>query len=132
MRRSLTETWTSVYAGSPSVRDPGTEDVSEEQPGDRRHRERLHEPVHEQRHEQTARPASDVADRSEVDLHHHRRDHQPDEDRNRHVDLTACAELEASQCLHHSGRGQAKRHADDHAEADPEAQVPLKDIQPPG
>ncbi len=71
-------------------RDPRAEDMTRKKThAISGHRERLHEPVHEQRDEQAARPAADVADRAEVDLHHHRRDHQPDEDRDRDVDLAA-------------------------------------------
>jgi hypothetical protein len=34
----------------------------------------------------------------EIDFHHHRRDHYPDKNCNRHIDLTALAEFQPAQC----------------------------------
>ena len=70
----------------------------------KRHRERLDQPVDEEGHEEAARPAADAPDRPEVDLEHHRVDHQPDEDGDRDVDVRAFAELEA-RGARRSGRG---------------------------
>jgi hypothetical protein len=107
--------------------DPRAEDDLEEEPGEGRHREGLHQPVHEEGYEQAPGFSADLANGAEVDLHHHRRDHQPDEDGDRDVDLAALTELEATERVHHSRRGATEQHPHHHAQAHPEAQVALED-----
>ena len=117
-----------MYWSASGAGDPAAKTIPEEQPGERRHRERLDEPVDEQRHEQAARPAADVADGAEVDLHHHRRDHQPDQHRDRDIDLAARAELEPAQGVHeHRRRRCPSSRPGHHAQRDPQRQVALED-----
>ena len=73
------------------------EQVLEEDPAQERHRERLDEPVHEERDEKAAGLPADSEEAREVDLQHHRIDHQPDEHGDRDVDLAPGAELEPSE-----------------------------------
>ncbi len=76
--------------------DERQEEVLEEHPAEEGHRERLDDPVDEERDEQSARPPADSEQAAEVDLQHHRVDHQPDQDRDRDVDLAPLAELETA------------------------------------
>ena len=69
--------------------DQRQEEVLEEEPAEEGHRERLHQPVHDEGDDEARGPPADAADRREVDLEHHRVDHQPDEDGDRDVDLAA-------------------------------------------
>ena len=84
------------------------EELGEEQPAEQRHRERLHQPVHEERDEEARWAAADAPDRREVDLQHHRVDHQPDQHGDRDVDLAAPAQLHGAQPLH-EGREELAR-----------------------
>ena len=56
------------------------EDHEEEEPRNGKHSKRLDEPVDDTRHQQTFRVLGYVLHALEVDLHHHRVDHHPDED----------------------------------------------------
>ena len=60
---------------------------AEKQVADRRHRKRLHQPVHEQRDEYSARSFTNGDDAAEIDLQHHRIHHEPDQHCDRNVDL---------------------------------------------
>ena len=82
----------------------GAEHEPEKEPRQERHRERLDQPVHAERDQQTRRLAPDIRDRREVHLHHHRRDHQPDQDRDRNVDLAPVRELQPAQALDRAGQ----------------------------
>ena len=110
MMMSFTETWTSVYVASPRVSWLQTKTIAVHGAAPRRimpamysrasagstqstnktskksrpeggHRERLHEPVDDDRERQSLRSVSDMAKRREVDVHHHRVDHHPDQHR---------------------------------------------------
>ncbi len=105
-------------------------DQSKKDPRDQRHGKWLHQPVDEQGHQKAPRPLPDVADRGKVDLHHHRYDHQPDQDGNGDVDLAAAAEFHPPQAVDGSRHELAEDDADNHAGADPQAQVSFEDIQP--
>jgi hypothetical protein len=69
-------------AGDVGVDLPGrqqvAEQVADEQPPERRHRERLDRPVDEQGHADAAPVPAHLPERAEVDLEQHRHDHQPD------------------------------------------------------
>jgi hypothetical protein len=110
--------------------DQRKEKVLKEQPAKQRHRERLHEPVDRNRDQQSLRPPPRAHDRSEIDLEHHGVDHQPDQQRHRHVDVTAGPEFEMLQCAYGVGQKLAEDQARSHAEPDPERQVALEPIQP--
>ena len=68
-------------------RQPRREQVADEQPAQRGHRERLYRPVDEQCHADAAPVLADLADGGEIDLDQHRDDHQPDQDGDRQVDV---------------------------------------------
>ena len=71
----------------PRVDDSG-EEVLEEESSEKGHAERLPEPVDEQNDQDPLRSAADTLQCREVDPQHHRIDHQPDQDRDREVDVT--------------------------------------------
>lgn len=103
--------------------DPPGEHVLEEQHAERRHRERLDEPVDDQRQGETAWPAADVADGRPVDLDHHRVDHDPDARRHDEVDegdLKRCDRRERVR------PEQPERDARQNAERHPEGQIALE------
>src|ERR1039457_6618812 len=52
---------------------------------------------------QPRRLPAHVADGGEIHLHHHGRNHEPDQDRNGRVDLAALAEFQAAKGLHNGG-----------------------------
>jgi hypothetical protein len=101
----------------------------EEQPGKQRHAERLDEPVHEARDEEPCGAPADANDRCEIDLQHHRVNHQPDEDGDRDVDLASAAKLDPPQIVGQAGKQLSQADANDHAQTDPQGQIVLKDIQ---
>ena len=101
-------------------RDPGLEEVLEEDPAEERHREGLDQPVHEERDQDAARAAAHAQDAGQVDAQHHRVDHQPEQHRNRRVDLAALAELDAAERVRDSREELAQPDARDHAERHPE------------
>ena len=107
-------------------RDEDGKDEAEESPCQQRHREGFHHPIDEQRHEQPGRTPPDVFHRGEIDLHHHRRDHEPDENGNRGVDLTAVDELDTAQASDGTGQELSQTDARGHAERHPYRQITLK------
>ena len=74
--------------------DEGKEQMFEEEGGDQRHGERLDEPVDEERDEYPLRPFAHPENTGEIDLEHHRVDHQPDQYGDRHIDLAPLPEFE--------------------------------------
>src|ERR1035441_9402969 len=103
--------------------DEVREDQPEEEPGEQSHGEWFDHPIHEERDEQSGGLAAHVADGAEIHLHHHGSDHQPDEDGDGQVDLSAACELQAAQALDGGGQRLAKHYADGHAKAHPEGQI---------
>src|ERR1700722_8467500 len=61
--------------------------MRDEDPGEQRHRERLHEPVDTDRRRDAAPMLADLAQRGGVDLEQHRDNHQPDQYGDRQIDL---------------------------------------------
>jgi hypothetical protein len=100
-------------------RQIGRKQVSEEEPGERRHRERLDRPVDEKGDTDAAPVLAHLAERAEVDLEQHRDDHQPDQDRDRQVDA---GDLHAADRLKHAGEELAERDACRDAKRDPQGQ----------
>jgi hypothetical protein len=109
------------------VADPPHEEHPKEHIADGGHRERLHQPVHEQRDQDARRTAPHVRDAPEVDLEHHRVDHEPDQHRDRQVDLAPPGELETAQGVGEAREGPAEDHTDHHAQRYPDRQVALED-----
>lgn len=101
----------------------------EEQPSEKRHRERLDDPVDEEGDEQASRPLPDTQETAEVDLQHHRVDHQPDEQCDGDVDPAPLAELEVSNRPDRPWDELAEGDADNHAERDPHRQVAFEDVE---
>ena len=64
-----------------------------------------------------------LPERGEVDLQQHRHDHQPDQHRDRQIDLRHRRRAER---MEHARHSLAERDADDDAERDPERQVALE------
>jgi hypothetical protein len=75
-----------VLARQPCI-DEGREENLQEEPGEEEHRERLDQPVRHQRDGDPPRLLPDIEQASEVDLHHHREDHGPDQDRHGQIHL---------------------------------------------
>ena len=73
-------------------------------------------------------PLADALDRREVDLEHHRVDHQPDEDGDRDVDVAPAAELHVADRPDEARPELADHDAEDHAGRHPQAQVALEDV----
>jgi hypothetical protein len=67
--------------------DERGENNFEEEDGEPGHGERLDQPVDRQRYEQTLRLPRYARDRAEIDAHHHRVDHRPDQDSDDEIDL---------------------------------------------
>ena len=65
----------------------GPEEMADEQPAKRRHREGFDRPIDKQGHADAAPVFFDLMKRGKIDLDEHRDDHQPDENRNRQVHL---------------------------------------------
>ena len=61
--------------------------MRDEDPGQQRHRERLDQPVDADGGGNAAPVLTDLAQRGEIDLEQHRHDHQPDQHRDRQIDL---------------------------------------------
>jgi hypothetical protein len=61
--------------------------MAEEQHAEQCHRERLDQPIDDERQREALRAAADVADREPVDLDHHRIDHHPDERGDDEIDV---------------------------------------------
>ena len=118
-----------VFAGRPRI-DPGREQVLKEQYAQRRHGERLDEPVDHQREQQPARLLAHVLDGAPVDLDHHRVDHHPDEHGHHQVDMR---HLQPGDGLEGTGRQQPQAHARQDAQAHPNGQISLEQphVTPP-
>ena len=76
-------------------------------------------------HEESFGRPADGLDALEVDLHHHRVDHEPDQDGDRDRDAV---NLECREKGGHRRQEVADGDADDHAEQDPDGQVALEEI----
>jgi hypothetical protein len=63
------------------------EDYFEEEPGEGVHRERLYQPVHDERDDESLGLLARVLDAGEIHLEHHGIDHEPDEYRYGNGDL---------------------------------------------
>ena len=100
----------------------------EKEPGEQCHAEWLDEPVDETRNDEPFRSLADAENRREIDLQHHRVDHQPDEHGDRNIDLAAAPELEATQIVDQTWCELSQANANDHAQCDPQRQVSLKHI----
>jgi hypothetical protein len=127
---SLSATRLSVKFGSPSVRfdqpgdiavdlgrrQPRAEQPADEQPAEQRHAERFDQPVDADGHGNAAPLLRHPVQRPEIDLDQHRHDHQPDQHRDRDVDLR---EVHAAERLERRGQQLAEHDAGDDAERDP-------------
>jgi hypothetical protein len=105
------------------------EHVQEEQGRQRGHRERLDQPVDDQRDHEALRAPADVADGAEVDLDHHRVDHHPDQGRDDEVDV---GQLERADRREQARREVAEGDAGEDAQRDPHAEVALEDAEGAG
>ena len=101
------------------------EDNEEESVGECVHRERLDEPVGNPGHKEPFGRLADGLDALEVDLHHHRVDHEPDQDGNRDGDAV---DLQCREKGRYGGQEMADGDANDHAEQHPDGQVALKEV----
>jgi hypothetical protein len=88
-------------------------------PSEKCHRERLDDPVDEKRDHQSLGSLADVQDRGEVDLEHHRVDHQPDQYCDRNVDMTPLAEFHGPYDVDGIGEQFARKNPRTHAECHP-------------
>ena len=104
--------------------------MPEEKPRDECHREGFDQPVDEQRHDDPGWPCADVPNGCDIDLHHHRDDHEPDEDGNGHVHLTTLDQLKVTEYLHGAGDPLSQRDAHEHAQPDPDREIALEQVQP--
>ena len=111
---------------SPSVGPTPGEEVLEKEPAEEGHAERLYQPVDEEYVEDASGLVAHATKRGEIDAEHHRVDHQPDEDRDRQVDV---ADLEPAQPSHQAWTEPADCDPGDDAEGDPEGQIALEDAQ---
>jgi hypothetical protein len=113
---SLSATWLSVKFGSPSVRfdqtknhcgawrrgqqdqpgdiavdlsrrQPRAEQPTDKEPAEQRHAEGLDQPVDADRHGNAAPLLGHLVQGTKIDLQQHRHDHQPDQHRDRDIDL---------------------------------------------
>jgi len=105
---------------------------TEEEPCEKGHRERFHNPVHKQCHQQTPWPLADIAHDGKIDLHHHRDNHEPDEHGDGKIDVAALPELHATQELHGGRSRLAEDNSGHHAQSHPDSQVAFKQVQPFG
>ena len=145
--RSLSATWLSVKCGSPRKVAPdehhrragrgceqdkagdvavdliggkiGPEQPADEEPAQQRHRERLDRPIDEERHADAA-PMLLTCQGGKVDLEQHGNDHQPDQHRNRQIDL---GDFRRADDLKYRGEEMAERNAGGDAQRDPEGEV---------
>jgi hypothetical protein len=69
---------------------------------------------------------SHVADGGEIHLHHHGRDHEPDQDRNGRVDLAALAEFQAAKGADQGGHELPEGNPRHHRSRHPQGQVSLE------
>jgi len=97
--------------------------VADEQPAQQRHRERLDQPVDEQRHADAPQVLTHPRQRAEVHLQQHGDDHHPDEQAHRQVDPRHL------QRAHGAGRARqplAERNARHDAQQHPHGEVALE------
>ncbi len=104
-------------------RDQRREDVLEERHRQRRHSERLDQPVDGERDQQACGLPRDLAQRARVDADHHRVDHRPDQHRDDEVDVR---DLGRGDGLDQRWRDGADDDAGDHRQRDPGGEVPLE------
>jgi hypothetical protein len=74
----------------------------------------------------TNRVTANAEHAREIDLQHHRVDHQPQQDGDRHIDVAAVAELDPSQPVGEPGEELPEADSRHHAEKHPERQPPLE------
>jgi hypothetical protein len=96
--------------------DHAREREPEEEHAERRHRERLDEPVDDEGEREPPGLLADILEARRLHLQHHRVDHQPDEHRDDQVDA---GDLEPRNELKSAGEHQAKPHADADGQRDP-------------
>jgi hypothetical protein len=91
--------------------------LADEDPAQQRHREGLHQPVHEQRHADAFDMLADFVQRAEIHLDQHRDDHHPDQQSDRQIDAR---HFELAQHLERHRQPLAEGDADHDAEENPE------------
>ena len=98
-------------------RDEIGEQDFEKQHAESCHRERLDQPVYREGNDEAFGPVADVADTGEVDIHHHRIHHRPDQKGDDEVHrcvFPACNHLEGARCdiAEDQARGNTQRNPD--------------------
>ena len=97
--------------------------VTNEQPAQKRHRERFDQPVDEQGDANPANVLAHFVQRAEIHLDQHRDDHHPDQQTDRQIDL---GDLHATNSLKDGWEKLAQGNANDDAQENPDAQIALK------
>ena len=96
------------------------EQPADEKPAEKRHRERLDRPVDKQRHADAAPMLAHPRQGSKIDLHQHGNNHQPDQRRNRQIDL---GDLGRPDNVEKGGKGMPQRDSNDDAKSDPHGKI---------
>src|SRR5450759_3839374 len=96
------------------------EQPADEGPAQKRHRERLHSPVDEERDADAPPVLLDPGQSREIDFHEHGDDHQPDEPGYRQVDL---GDLGRPDDMEYGGKELPKRDSGNDAESYPDSEI---------
>ena len=100
-------------------RQPGPEEMRDEDPGQQRHRERLDEPIDADGGGDAAPVLTDLAQGGEIDLEQHRHNHEPHQHRDRQIDLR---HRRITDDAKDTRQQLAERDADDDAERHPKGE----------
>ncbi len=98
--------------------------MTDEECAKQRHRERFDGPVDEQRHPDTLRLGTDLAQRCEVDFQQHRDDHHPDQQADRQIHAR---DFQCRDPASEAGQRLSERDAGPDAQHHPDRQVALED-----
>ena len=97
--------------------------MRDEDPGQQRHRERLDQPVDADGRGDAAPVLTDLAQGGEIDLEQHGHDHEPDQHRDRQIDLR---HGRIADDVKHARQQLPERDADDDAERHPKGEEALE------
>ena len=110
--------------------DPVRENSFEKKHGEQEHGKGLDQPVDKQDDEKPPGISSHLQDRTEIDLQHHRKDHQPDQHNNWDVDMAALGKFHGGKRRGDPGKKFPEHDTGNHADRHPDGEIPFKNIHP--
>ena len=105
------------------------EEFRHQEPAEQGHAEGLHQPVDKQCHGQAPGFCKDAAQSPEIDLQHHGKNHEPNENGDRHIHMGIGAEFELPDVAGEGGECGSQADAEAHAEKNPEREMAFKEVE---